>query len=46
MSNIYCQLMTAKKLDEIKLNKQVNMINTDKDNSNLNTNTKTKEKKN
>lgn len=44
MSNHYCHLMTAKKLDEINAKKQVKVINTDKDNLNLNR--KVKEKKN
>ena len=44
MSNHYCHLMTAKKLEEIKAKKQVRVINFDKDNANLNR--KTIEKKN
>ena len=44
MSNPYCRLMTAKKLDEIKTNKQAKRIDIDKDNSK--SNKKTTKKKN
>jgi len=44
MSNHYCRLMTAKKLDEIKTNKKVKRNDLDKDN--LKSNIKTKKKTN